>query len=54
MTAWVVSADGCPLLLTTWPVKIVLVEVPAVLVTVRETSKLPLLHRCERLWSFLS
>ena len=41
MTAWVVSADGCPLLLTTWPVKVVCVEVPAVLVTVRETENTP-------------
>ena len=32
-----------PLLLTAWPVKIVVVEVPAVLVTVKETVYTPLL-----------
>ena len=35
------GAEGCPLLLTTCPVKIVSVDVPAVLVTVRETANAP-------------
>ena len=35
-------AVGSPLLLTTWPVKVVVVEVPAVLVTVKETVYTPL------------
>ena len=35
-------AVGRPLLLMTWPVKVVVVEVPAVLVTVKKTVYTPL------------
>ena len=37
----VVTADGPPLLLAVWPVKVCSVEVPAVLVTVRVAENVP-------------
>ena len=38
---WAVSAEGPPLLLTVWPVKVCVVDVPAVSVTVSVTVKEP-------------